>query len=221
MDPPWGTEWIGRSMSERGAALVELLELVDALPQGLREDGSPPLSGKVLAVDRALAEAGIAHAIGGAIAFAYYGEPRATLDIDVNVFAPTDRWPETAAALAPLGIDVAVDEGELHRDREAKPMWDRNPVHLFFSFDELHAAMPAAVRRVPFADGTIPIVSPEHLMIRKAMLDRSKDWPDVEAILVAQTPLDLDAVRSWLRYLAGPDDPRLARLDELAGGSVG
>jgi hypothetical protein len=45
--------------------------------------------------------------------------------------------------------------------------------------------MPAAVREVPFAEAMIPIVSPEHLIVRKAMLDRSKDWVDVEAILVA------------------------------------
>jgi hypothetical protein len=32
-----------------------------------------------------------------------------------------------------------------------------------FDEDELHAAMPHAVRRVPFAGSTIPIVSPEHL----------------------------------------------------------
>ena len=55
--------------------------------------------------------------------------------------------------------------------------------------------MPAAVRRVPFAGATIPIVSPEHLVIRKVMLDRPKDWLDIEAILAAETPLDLEEVR--------------------------
>jgi hypothetical protein len=68
MDPPWGTEWIDASASDRAAALVDLLGFVDALPQGLREDGSPSLPEKVLAVDPALADAGIEHAIGGAIA---------------------------------------------------------------------------------------------------------------------------------------------------------
>jgi hypothetical protein len=213
MDPPWGTEWIGASASERADALVDLLGFVDALPQGRREDGSPSLAEKILAVHRALADVGIEHAVGGAIAFAYYGEPRMTIDIDLNIFTPTDRWPEVALALAPLGIDVAVDEQALARDKEVKVPWDRNPVHLFFSFDELHAAMPAAIRRVPFAGSTIPIVSPEHLVIRKVTLDRSKDWPDVEAILVAQTPLDLAEIKAWLQRLIGPADPRQAKLD--------
>jgi hypothetical protein len=204
MDPPWGTEWIDATASERAAALVDLLDFADALPRGLREDGAPSLADKVLAVDRVLADAGLEHAIGGAIAFAYYGEPRMTRDIDVNVFVPTEQWREVARCLTPLGVDTEVDEQELPRDQEVKVMWDRNPVHLFFSHDELHAAMPAAVREVPFANATIPIVSPEHLIIRKATLGRPKDWLDIEAILTAETPLDLTEIKAWLGRLA-PD----------------
>jgi hypothetical protein len=138
---------------------------------------------KVLAVSRLLAASGIPHAIGGAIALGHYAEPRAIRDIDVNVFVGPKRRPEVEAALAGLGDDDP-------------------PVHLFFDEDELHEAMPAAVREIPFAGGTIPIVSPEHLVIRKVTLDRPKDRPDIEAILGAPTPLDLDEVRAWLRRLA-------------------
>jgi hypothetical protein len=148
---------------------------------------------------------GIPHALGGAIAFAYYGEPRTTLDIDVNVFAPVDGWPAITQALAPLGIDAELDERELAQHRELRLPWDRNPVHIFFPFDELHAAMAAAVRRVPFAESTIPIVSPEHLVIREAILDRPKDWLDIEAILVAETSLDLDEIKRWLPLAARPE----------------
>jgi len=192
IDPPWGTEWIG-----------------------LRTESSPSPADKVVAVDRALTDARIDHALGGAIALACYGEPRVTIDIDVNVFVPTDRWPAIADALAPVVIDFEVDERQLVRDKETRLLWDRNPVHLFFSHDELHEAMPAAVRRVPFAGSTIPIVSPEHLVIRKAMLDRPKDWLDIEAILVAETPIDLEEIKAWIERLADRDDPRLARLDKL------
>lgn len=197
IDPPWGTEWIGASATERGAALADL-------------------SGeKILAVHRALTDAGIEHAIGGAIALAYYGGARVTIDIDVNVFVSTHRLPEIERALQPLGVDPEHDEREPAEDQQVRLRWDPNPVHLFFSHDGLHEAMPAAVREVPFAGATIPIVSPEHLVIRKAMLDRPKDWLDIEAIFVAETPLDLEEVRTWIERLAGRDDPRLARLDEM------
>jgi hypothetical protein len=220
LDPPWGTEWIGAPAADRGAALADLLDLADALPQGLRTEGSPALKEKILAVDRALADAGIPHALGGAIALAYYGEPRVTIDIDVNVFVPTDQLGEIKDAVVAVGVDPEHDERELVEDRQVRLRWDPNPVHLFFSEDELHAAMPAAVRRVPFAGATIPIVSPEHLVIRKAMLDRPKDWPDIEAIFVATDPLDVPEIESWLRRLAGDDDPRVTKFHQLARRSV-
>lgn len=209
------TSWIGASAAERGAALADLLALGDALPQGRRSPGAPSLAEKVLAVDRALTGTEIPHAIGGAIALAYYGEPRVTIDIDVNVFVPTERLPQIERSLRPLGVDTGHDPRELIEDHQARLRWDRNPVHLFFSDDTLHEAMPAAVRRVPFAGSKIPIVSPEHLIIRKAMLDRPKDWLDIEAILTAGEPLDLEEVRTWLTHLAGRDDPRLARLQGM------
>jgi hypothetical protein len=220
-EPPWGTEWIGASATERGAALADLLGLADALPQGLRMEGSPSLAEKVLAVDRALGKGAIPHAISGALALAYYGEPQVTIDIDVNVFVPADAWPEIQQALEPLAIDIGTDMRELACHKDARLLWDRNRVHLFFSYDELHAAMPALARRVPFTGSTISIVSPEHLIVRKAMLDRPKDWLDIEAILIATEPLDLAEIEAWLRRLAGVNDPRFAMFHQLIRRSSG
>ncbi len=152
---------------------------------------------KVLAVHRALAEAGLPHAIGGAIALSIYGAPRATVDIDVNVFVPPERRPEVRAALDPLALDG-------------------NPVHVFYSHDPLHEEMARKVREVPYAGATIPFVAPEHLVIRKALLDRPKDWPDIEALLRANPDLDLAEIESWLRRLAGDGDGRVTKFQELA-----
>lgn len=153
-------------------------------------------SERVIAVHQALAAAGIPHAIGGAIALGHYAEPRPIRDVDINVFVPPERRPEVEAALADLDADG-------------------RPVHLFFDEDPLHEGMPAAVRRVPFAGATIPIVAPEHPVTRKAMLDRPKDWPDIEAILAAETALDIEEIRTWIERLAGRGDPRLAKLDAM------
>ena len=48
----------------------------------------PSLPDKVVLVHGALNGRGINHAFGGALALAYYAEPRSTIDIDINVFAP-------------------------------------------------------------------------------------------------------------------------------------
>jgi hypothetical protein len=214
-ESPRAAEWIGASDAERAAALADLLDLADAFPQGRRSEGSPSLAEKVKAVDRTLADAGIPHALGGAVALAYYGEPRTTIDIDVNAFVAADRWRDAGAALSPLGIEVDGDVVEITREQDVRFLWDRNPVHIFFSHDELHAAMPAAVREVEFGRGTIPIVSAEHLVVRKAILDRPKDWPDIEAILTATKTLDLAEIESWLVRLGGLDDPRVKKMGDL------
>jgi hypothetical protein len=174
-------------------------------------DSSP----KVLAVHHALDAAGLPHAIGGARALAFYGAERPTEDIDLNVFVAVARWPDVGRALGSLGVATVAEPEALARTHEVKLDWDGTEFHLFFSYDELHATMPAAVREVPFADGTIPIVAPEHLVVRKAMLDRPKDWLDIDAILVATEALDLDEILAWLRRLAGDDDPRVAELRTL------
>jgi hypothetical protein len=189
------------------------METRPAFPQ--RPDGTPSLPDKVIAIHRALDAARIPHAIGGALALAYYAEPRTTIDVDINVFLPTERWPQVRDALQPLGVDVSVEEAALARDGQARLWWDRNPVDLFFSYDEFHDEMRRSARRVPFGEETLSILSPEHLAVCKAMFDRPKDWLDIEQILVATHPLDLAEIEGWLERMVGRADPRMARLEEI------
>jgi hypothetical protein len=174
-----------------------------------------PLADMVVAIDRALTGAKIPHAIGGAIAYAYYGEPRVTIDVDVNVFVSTDSWPEVRDALTGLGVDVETDEAALTRDGQVRLWWGRIAVDLFFSYDPFHDEMKKAARRVPFGDDRIPILGPEHLLICKALFDRPKDWLDIEAMVAFVEPLDLHAIRSWLARMVDADDERLAKLREI------
>jgi hypothetical protein len=183
-----------------------------------RSEKSPTLPDKVTLIHHALDGAKIPHAIGGALALAYYAEPRATIDVDINVFVPTDRWPEICDALAPLGIDVEVEIEDLNRDGQVRLWWDRNPVDLFFSYDPFHDAMQRGARKVPFNEETIPILSPEHLTVCKAMFDRPKDWLDIEQILVATNPLDVEEIEDWLKRMVGKDNPRMTRLAEVKAG---
>lgn len=183
--------------------------------QPSRPANAPSLPDKVTAIHHALDEAGVPHAIGGALALAYYAEPRATIDVDINVFVHTDEWPAIRDAIAPLGVDVEVDEKELSRDGQVRIWWDRNPVDLFFSYDPFHDEMRRGARKVPFNGVTIPILGPEHLAVCKAMFDRPKDWLDIEQMLVATSPLDLEEIKGWLERMVGKDNPRLSRLLEI------
>lgn len=177
--------------------------------------GEVPFPDKVVALHRALAEAKVPHAIGGAVALIYYAEPRATVDVDINVFLRPARWHRVRDPLRRLGVDVDTDEAALLRDGQVRLWWGRNPVDLFFSYDPFHDEMQKATRRVPFSGVRIPILAPEHLAICKAVFDRPKDWLDIEAMVVVTEPLDVAEIESWLRRMVGPQDRRLLKLVEI------
>ncbi|HET9677130.1 MAG TPA: hypothetical protein VFP21_06465 [Solirubrobacterales bacterium] len=154
-----------------------------------------------MAVHRCLEAAEIPHAFGGALALAFYAESRETADIDINVFLPVGCWPKVREALAPLGIDVDVEPKELGGENQVKLAWEQNPIHIFFSSDALHEAMAQEVREVPLDGRAIPVIAPEHLVIRKRLLDRPKDRRDIERILAA-TAVDQSEVDDWVRRLS-------------------
>lgn len=175
----------------------------------------PGLAEKVISVHQALEKAKIPHAFGGALALAYYGEPRLTIDIDLNLFVPTGRLDEVLRALAPLGVDTNVDRESVHCDGQARVWWGDNPLDLFFSYDPFHEAMESKARTVPFGEGTIPILAPEHLMVCKAAFDRPKDWIDIEQMLAGADSLDREEMNGWLERVLGAGSDRLARVNDL------
>lgn len=182
---------------------------------------APFLDEKIVLVDRALTAASIAHAFGGALALAYYAEPRATIDVDVNVFVSPSRAGRTLDALSALG--AAVERREVlaaaKRDGQARVFWGRTPIDLFFSYDPFHTACRRHIRQVPFGDTTIPILAPEHLIVCKVAFDRRKDWLDIEQMLFTQAQtLDTDEVMQWVRRIVGPDDRRVKRVERLLRG---
>src|SRR3954451_7165657 len=122
---------------------------------------APSLPEKVVAIDRCLTE--VPHAFGGALALAYYAEPRATIDIDLNVFVPVEDAPAVIDRLRELGVTGDAPADALARDGRVRLWWDRSPVALFFSYDLCHDAARDAARRVPFADTTIPVLSADPL----------------------------------------------------------
>lgn len=170
------------------------------------------LADRVRALDGALID--VPHAFGGALALAYYAEPRATIDIDLNVFVPADRFSEVAAPLVALG--AAADDPAIAalvlRDGQARVMWDATPIDLFFSYDPLHVAAAAARRSVPFGEGSITILGAAHLIVCKVIFDRPKDWVDIEAMLAAEADVDAAEVLRWTARIAGDESPRYGRI---------
>ena len=170
---------------------------------------------RLVALHRALAQAKIAHAFGGAIALAYWTlDPRGTSDIDVNVFVPAS---EPARALEALPDGVAQPRGTLAaitRDGQVRLWWDDVPIDLFFSYADVHEEAARNRRRVSFEGTRIPVLGPVELAVFKVMFDRTRDWADLEAMAERGT-LDFPAVRAALKPMLDRDDARLGRLAEL------
>lgn len=171
---------------------------------------------KVVAIHDRLTAAEIAHAFGGALALASYAEPRATVDVDVNVFLDAARHEQVVAALGELGVTGEATREQVERDGQCRLAWGTNPVDLFYAYHDLHDAMRKAVRQAPFGDTTIPVLAPEHLLTCKAIFNRPKDWLDIEQILVGALDADRAEVAGWLDEIVGADDPRALRFAELS-----
>ncbi len=169
---------------------------------------------RVVALHRALTPRRIPHAFGGAIALAYWTlDPRGTSDIDLNLFVSSTDSARALRAL-PAGVAQPPETADaIARDEQVRLWWDETPVDLFFSYVTIHDDAARHRRTVPFADTRIPVLGPIELAVFKVMFDRTRDWADIEAMLVAGT-LDLGAVRRALRPMLAGEDRRFARLEE-------
>ena len=174
------------------------------------------LAAKIAAVHEMLASLRVAHQFGGAVALAWYRSPRATTDVDLNVtVAPRDAEP-ILGALEHLGVTVSeADRALIGRDGQARLDWDGSYLDVFFATMELHREMAEGAREVDFGPVRLPILSPEHLVVCKAVFDRPKDWVDIEEMVAWGTRIDADAVLGWIGALLGKDSEQHARLAAL------
>ncbi len=176
------------------------------------------LDEQIVAIERAFVAAEIPHAFGGAQALAYYGDVRATHDIDVNVFVPSSQAPRVLAVLGALGAATS-NPGLLTliaRDEQVRVYWEGTPVDLFFAYDALHLSSLERRRRVDFFGDPIHILSPEDLITYKATFNRDRDWQDIAGMIYASPEsLELDYVRRWLARIDAADGSRLTRLERI------
>jgi len=173
------------------------------------------LPAKIVAIDAALAAAGIPHAFGGALALAWCTErARGTIDIDINVFVDVGRASEVLAAL-PAGIAWSdADIATVEADGQVRLWWDGTPVDVFLNTTTFHAEVAQRIRTEQFGGAAIPFLSCTDLAVFKAFFNRSRDWADLEEMVEVGT-IDADrALGVLVRYLGGSDE-RVGRLRRL------
>jgi len=174
------------------------------------------LVSKVLAVHELLDSLRVTHQFGGAIALAWYRNPRATTDIDLNLTVPPSGADPVLGALAHLGVTVTdMDRATIRRDGQARLDWGGSYLDLFFATLEFHQEMARRQRLVAFGPMEIPILAPEHLVVCKAIFNRPRDWVDIEAMIAWGTEIDRDAVLGWVAQFLGERSEQFTRLAAL------
>lgn len=171
------------------------------------------LADAIVAIHHHLDDAQLPHAFGGAIALAFCtGEPRATKDVDVNVFVGERRADEVLEAM-PTGVRITeANRTAIARDGQTRLWWDEVPIDVFLSNHWFHGAVETRVRTVPFRDSPdLPVLSCEDLGVFKTFFARPKDAIDV-ANMVAIGSVTVEHLQSTVDRLFGVE----ARADFLA-----
>lgn len=166
----------------------------------------------------ALQHARVPHAIGGAIAYGFFGAARGTFDVDLNLFVEGAQVAPALDALITAGLEIdralalqtAVERGD------ARGRYAGMPVDLFFNSIPVHERAATRTREVVLHGQRVRVLSPEDTAVFKLLFFRGKDLVDVERLLALMgTQLDRAYVRDALVEVVGADDFRVHKWDEL------
>ena len=99
-----------------------------------------PIGDVIVEIDAELTAANVRHVFGGALALAYYAEPRGTVDVDINVGLPYESRSTLLAHLDSIGWHAYAEATRavpaagtrLHQVDETVV------IDLFFAFDDFH-----------------------------------------------------------------------------------
>jgi hypothetical protein len=180
------------------------------------------LAPKIVSLHEMLDSARVPHQFGGAIALAWYRNPRATTDIDLNLTLSPAAAEPVLGLLGGLGVTVPPEDlAAIAQDGQARLDWEGSYLDVFFATMDLHFEMAELARVVRFGPVDIPILAPEHLIVCKAIFDRPKDWLDTEEILRWGTEVDGARTLHWVREILGPEAEQYTRLAGLLGAKGG
>jgi hypothetical protein len=170
-----------------------------------------------LRIAAALERAGISYALGGALAYGIWAVPRATVDVDVNVFLDASGLDAAFDALTQAGVEVDSAAARARNERDGMFVGRFGPfrVDVFTpSIEFSREAERTRVRRV--LDGRQAwFLSAEAIAVFKLLFFRGKDLVDLERLVALHAELDVAAVRRHIVSMMGDDDERVARWDRL------
>lgn len=150
----------------------------------------------------------------GGVAASLLGRPRFTRDVDVLVLLGEDRWQKFLNAAAKFGFVPRIDNplAFARRSRVFLLSHKASGVDVDISLAGLPFEEESIARGRWMKVGrlSLPLPTPEDLIIMKAVAHRPQDIADIEALLAAKSKLNLRQIRKWLEeFSAALDMPEI------------
>lgn len=141
----------------------------------------------------------------GGLANAVWGEPRATVDVDLTVWVEEPRLPTVVRRISETFRALPEDPVTFVQQTRVLPLESGQGVRVDVIFGLIPFEREALARSVPVAIGeiTVPVVTPEDLVLMKIFSERSQDLEDARAVIRRQRErLDLEYLRPRVKELA-------------------
>lgn len=167
---------------------------------------------------RELDARGVDYAVGGAVAFGFWGMPRGTLDVDLTLYMSPDDPDAAIGLLRDLGcsVDAVAALTTLVEHGFCTATLVNLRVDVFLPIVDFYAVARGRRRQVDLEGVPVMIWDAETLVIFKLMFFRDKDLVDIAQIMRTQSGrLDSGWITTRLVDLFGARDPRVARWHEL------
>ncbi len=166
---------------------------------------------------KAMREAEISYALGGALALGASGLVRATRDVDINVFVEPTKLSGVFAVLQSLGVPIDEPSASAAAESEGMFMAWAGPWRIDVFVPSIAFSWEAEKTRVHhLLDGErVAFLSPESLAVFKLLFFRGKDLLDLEQLRAIRLDLDGAYVRRKIVEMMGEDDPRVSAWDKI------
>jgi hypothetical protein len=142
----------------------------------------------------------------GGVAASLLGRPRATRDIDAMVILDGKEWEKLLTASKRYGFAPRLSDALTfaRTNRVLLLRHELSNIDIDIAFGALPFEEEAIERSVTLSIGdiSVPLPSPEDLIIMKAVAHRPRDIADIEGIIDLHPALDKDRIRIWLAQFA-------------------
>lgn len=142
----------------------------------------------------------------GGVAASFLGRPRVTRDIDAVVMLDNNLWNDFLNFGKEYGFYPRMEDALNFAQKNRVLLLNHQPsgIDIDVSFGALPFEDESVDRATQVRIGSIsiPLPTPEDLIIMKAIAHRPVDMADIQGILDVHPDLDLQRIRQWVREFA-------------------